>query len=109
MGAAHCPNVKMQKELQIPLQTSLHMAAVQAFDAQFLSCETSTPASLFLSNCLQQYHKECQLLTCYLVIVLTQLLLEQQYASIAWKALKVPNWKSVSEGPVGEEGRAVHY
>jgi hypothetical protein len=26
-----------------------------------------------------------------------------------WKALKVPNWKSVSEGPVGEEGRAVYY
>jgi hypothetical protein len=49
-----------------------------------------------------------------LVIVLTQLLLEQQYASIAitsiaWKALKVPNWKSVSEGTVGEEGRAVYY
>ncbi len=63
----------------------------------------------FCLNCLQQYHKECQLQTCYLVIVLTQLLLEQQYASIAWKALKVPNWKSVSEGPVGEEGRAVHY
>jgi hypothetical protein len=40
----------MQKELQIPLQTSLHMAAVQAFDAQFLGRETSTPASLFLSQ-----------------------------------------------------------
>jgi hypothetical protein len=40
----------MQKELQIPLQTSLHMAAVQAFDAQFLGHETSTPASLFLSQ-----------------------------------------------------------
>jgi hypothetical protein len=26
-------NVKMQKEMQIPLQTSLHMAAAQAFDA----------------------------------------------------------------------------
>ncbi len=68
----------------------------------------------FCLNCLQQYHKECQLQICYLVIVLTQLFLEQQYASIAiasivWKALKVPNWKSVSEGPVGEEGRAVYY
>jgi hypothetical protein len=51
----------------------------------------------------------CQLQTCYLVIVLTQLLLEQQYASIVWKALKVPNQKSVSEGHVGEEGSAVHY
>jgi hypothetical protein len=91
LGAAHCPNVKIKKELQIPLQTSLHMAVVQAFDAQFLSCETSTPTSYFCLNCLQQYHKECQLQTCYLVTVLTQLLLEQQYASIVWRALKVPN------------------
>ncbi len=44
------PKCRDAEELQIPLQTSLHMAVVQAFDAQFLGCETSTPASLFLSQ-----------------------------------------------------------
>ncbi len=51
LGRSSLPKCKdAERTANTPEKTSLHMAVVQAFDAQFLGCQTSTPASFFLSQ-----------------------------------------------------------